>query len=79
MYNIFKYATIYLNLNLNYLKLVIKLSEEAKISGDLESMRQSLVEKYKERMNFRDKEVYNLSRELDKKIIEYMEKAVQNI
>lgn len=77
MYNIFKYATIYLNLN--YLKLVIKLSEEAKISGDLESMRQSLVEKYKERMNFRDKEVYNLSRELDKKIIEYMEKAVQNI
>lgn len=77
MYNIFKYATIYLNLN--YLKLVIKLSKKAKISGDLESMRQSLVEKYKERMNFRDKEVYNLSRELDKKIIEYMEKAVQNI
>lgn len=77
MYNIIKYATIYLNLN--YLKLVIKLSEGAKINGDLESIRQSLVEKYKERMNFRDKEVYNLSRELDKRIIEYMEKVIQNI
>lgn len=38
----------------------------------MELLRESLVEKYEETRNFRDKVVYNLSEEMDKYIIQYM-------
>lgn len=38
----------------------------------MESVRESLVEKYEEKGNFRDEVVYNLSEKMDRYIIDYM-------
>jgi len=45
----------------------------ANITRDLELIRENLVGKYQEKLNLMDEEIYYLSRQMDLKIMEFME------